>query len=62
MAVDFNIILIEIKGQIECYKKNKSDKLKTGIILQRTYEVNIRFVITILKANRYQKYNLSVTN
>jgi c-di-GMP-binding flagellar brake protein YcgR len=62
MAVDFNNKLIEIKGKIEYCRKDKSDKFKAGISLQGTYEENVRFVKKLLKANRYRKHNLGVTN
>ena len=61
-AADFNNKLIEIKGKVEYCRKDKSDKFKAGISLQGTHEENVEFVKKILKAHRYRRHNLGVTN
>jgi len=54
-TVDLNGSVIEIKGKIAYYKKNKSTKYRVGISFEGTHAQNIHFVKGLIRSYYYNK-------
>ena len=55
MASTKNNRLIEIEGKVTDYRKAKSGKFRTGILLQGTHEQNVRFIKELVQSFHCQK-------